>query len=129
MRFVLPAGRHRVLARHGESSGFGDVEITPGTTQTLAIDLDAGKVNVSMTTEQQQTAFPFTWFSVYRVERDASGRTRWHRVFNGCYYASTDIVLPVGEYVASGRTDRYRRETAFTVEPGTVKSVEIIAAR
>lgn len=129
VRFVLPAGTHRVYARHGESSGFSDVTVEAGTTQTVAVDLDAGRVSVRMTTRQRHAGLPYTWFSVYRVEHDDAGKSRRHRVFNHGYYTSTDIVLPSGDYVAIGRTDRHRGELAFTVEPGVVKRVDIVSSR
>ncbi len=129
VRFVLPAGEHRVLARHGESSGSATMIVEPGSSQTVAVDLDAGRVSMRLTTGQPSAAQPFTWFSVYRIERDASGRERRQRVYNDGYYASTDIVLPSGEYIAFARTDRYRGERAFVITPGSNIAVDILAAR
>ena len=103
--------------------------VEPVSSQSLAIDLDAGRVSVSFMPAQQQPAFPYSWFSVYRVVSDASGNKRRHRVFNDGYYATTDIVLPSGEYIAFARTDRQRGEQRFVVEPGVVESVAIIADR
>lgn len=129
VRFVLPAGQHRVRVKHGESTGYADVQVEAGSRQSLAIDLDAGRVSISFIPGQQQPAFPYSWFSVYRIERDTRGNTRRHRVFNDGFYTSTDIVLPSGEYIAFARTDRHRGEQRFAVEPGAVESIAIVADR
>jgi hypothetical protein len=126
---VLPAGQHRVRVKHGESTGYADVQVEAGSRQSLAIDLDAGRVSISFIPGQQQPAFPYSWFSVYRIERDTMGNTRRHRVFNDGFYTSTDIVLPSGEYIAFARTDRRRGEQRFAVEPGAVESIAIVADR
>lgn len=129
VRFVLPAGEHRLLARHGGSSGSATVVVEPGSSQTLAVDLDAGRVSVRLTTGQAALAQPFTWFSVYRIERDDAGRERRERVYHDGYHATTDIVLPAGEYIAFARTDRHRGERGFVITPGSSLSVDIPASR
>ncbi|MCB1722827.1 MAG: hypothetical protein KDJ39_03960 [Gammaproteobacteria bacterium] len=128
-RFVLPAGSHRIVAAQGETSGGVDVDIEPGTSQTVAIDLDAGRVNLRFVPDRDQPEFPYSWFSVYRVDRDAQGRERRQRIYNEGYYADTDIVLPSGDYIAYARTDRFQGEAAFHVAPGSNARVDVVASQ
>lgn len=128
-RFVVPAGVHRVVARHGESVGSADIEVAPGESRTLAIDLAAGRVTLALHGQRGGQASPYTWFSVYRIDRDASGRERRRRVYNEGYYASTDVVLPAGDYIAFARSDDQRAERAFHVNPGGDVQIELVAAQ
>ncbi|MDJ0738087.1 MAG: hypothetical protein QNJ91_00100 [Gammaproteobacteria bacterium] len=129
VRFVLPSGTHRVRARHGRSAGSARVDIAPGTAQTLAVALDAGRVSVSLVQADAADAQHHTWFSVYRIEHDAAGRERRERVYNDGYFASTDIVLPAGDYIAYAQAAGRRGERRFAVEPGRLQRVEIRASR
>jgi hypothetical protein len=127
--FILPAGEHRVLARHGESSGMATVTVEAGSRETLALDLDAGRISMTFSAGSPATVQPYTWFSVYRVERGGSGTERRHRVYNEGFYANTDIVLPTGRYIAFAKTDRYAGEQPFDVAAGSVSQITITATR
>ncbi|MCB1802055.1 MAG: hypothetical protein KDI82_10255 [Gammaproteobacteria bacterium] len=127
-RFIVPAGRHRVFAKHGESTGEKVVEVAPGSSQTVSVDLDAGRISLQFQPEADQPAFPYTWFSVYRIEHDAQGRARRQRVYNEGYFASTEVVLPAGEYIAFARSDQHHGEARFSVTPGMNGKVDLVAA-
>jgi hypothetical protein len=128
-RFVMPAGEQHIVARNGESSGSRVVAVEPGSRQTVAVELDAGRVSMALTAGSPANEQPYTWFSIYRVERNVTGREQRERVYNAGYYASTDIVLPAGRYIAFARNQSYAGEKVFEIEPGIVKQIEISASR
>lgn len=124
-RFVVPAGRYQVLAANGESRGAQTVGVTAGSSQSLGIDLDAGRVSLRLADDATAPAYPYSWFSVYRVEHDDDGREWRRRVYNAGYFADTDIVLPSGDYVAFARSDGRRGDLAFSVAPGSNQAMTI----
>ena len=50
-------------------------------------------------------------------------------MYNEGYYASTDVVLPAGDYIAFARSDDQRAERAFHVNPGGDVQIELVAAQ
>lgn len=126
-RFLLPAGRHRAAATHGESAGEIEIDVEPGSSQTVAVDLDAGRINLQFLPQARHAAFPYTWFSVYRVEHDAQQRPRRRRVYNEGYFTSTDLVLPSGDYIVFTRSDQHQGEATFSVKPGSIDKIDVIA--
>ena len=126
---MVPAGDYLAFAQAGEGVGSVPVEVVAGAQQTLSIPIEAARVGLQLQAEGGSVPLPHTWFSVYRIERDAAGRERRQRVYNDGYYSSTDIVLPSGEYIAFARADRFRGERAFVITPGSNIAVDILAAR
>jgi hypothetical protein len=127
--FVLPAGRYLATARVGESERSLPVEVAAGSQQSALIPLDAGRVGLTLVAAPGQGPYADTWFSIYRVERDARGQLRRRRVFNEGYFAGTDVVLPAGDYIAFARHGGQRGERRFAVLPGEVRSLAIVARR
>lgn len=127
VRYVLPRGRYRAIAGLGESEGSMEVEIEPGTSQTVPIDLDAARVTLSLVPRQGSATYPYTWFSIYRIEQDGSGKEWRRRVYNDGFYPQTDVVLPAGNYLVFARSSENRGEAAFSLAPGEVKALPIVA--
>ncbi len=127
--FTLPAGRYLASARVGESEHSVPVEVVAGAQQTAVIPQHAGRVTLALVEAQGEDPYASSWFSVYRLKRDARGNPRHRRVFNEGYFAATDLILPAGDYVAFARHGMRRGERRFAVLPGEVKSLAIEAGR
>lgn len=125
--FVVPAGRYRVKAGIGESEGTEEVVIEPGGRHSLAISLDAARVVLRLSSPSDPAPMPYTWFSVYRIERDARGAEWRRRVYNAGYFPETEIVLPAGNYLAVARSYTGRGERTFRVAPGETLELGITA--
>jgi hypothetical protein len=127
-RLTLPAGRYDVVARYGEGETSRTVEVGAGSRAQLALDLDAGRVTLSLAAAGGGRPYPATWFSVFRIEGGGSGQVR-RRVYHSGYYASTDLILPAGQYLAYAHDAGHRGQLSFQVDPGDVKQLSIIAGR
>lgn len=127
--FVLPAGRYLATARVGESERSVPVEVAAGSQQSALIPLHAGRVSLTLVAAPGKGPYADTWFSVYRVERDAQGQLRRRRLFNEGYFAETDVVLPAGDYIVFARHGGQRGERRFAVLPGEVKSLAVVVQR
>jgi hypothetical protein len=126
-RFIVPAGRYRASARVGEGTGSVVIDVAAGDSMTAVVNVDAGRVGLRLVDEAAPQANEFTWYSVYRIERDAQGKLRRRRVFNDGYYAETELVLPAGNYVAFARNQTRKGEREFTLQAGEIKSLSILA--
>ncbi len=126
-RFIVPAGRYRASARVGEGKGSIVIDVAAGDSMTAVVNVDAGRVGLRLVDQAAPQANTFTWYSVYRIERDAQGKLRRRRVFNDGYYAETELVLPAGDYIAFARNQTRKGEREFTLQAGEIKSVPILA--
>lgn len=126
-RFVLPAGEYRVTARLGESESSKRIRLAAGDRHTETLALDAARVSLSLLPQGGHRPFNYTWFSVYRLEERRGGTPTRRRVFNEGYFASTDLVLPPGRYVAFARHQTHSGELDFAVAPGDTRTLQIQA--
>ena len=103
------------------------IDVAAGDSMTAVVNVDAGRVGLRLVDQAAPQANTFTWYSVYRIERDAQGKLRRRRVFNDGYYAETELVLPAGDYIAFARNQTRKGEREFTLQAGEIKSVPILA--
>jgi len=123
-RFVLPAGRYLVRARLDDTEHSRKIELEAAEQVSTLIELDAGRVALQMVQDESNEPLGYTWFSVYRVERDGKQR---RRVFNDGYFSERELILPEGHYVAFGRHRHLAGETDFEVRAGESSQVAIVA--
>ncbi|MCB1774958.1 MAG: hypothetical protein KDI88_15185 [Gammaproteobacteria bacterium] len=123
-QFVLPRGRYLVRARIGDTEQRREIELQAADRASALIEMDAGRVALQMVRDENDEPLGYTWFSVYRVERDGSQR---RRVFNDGYFNERELILPEGRYVAFGRHRHLAGETDFEVRAGEFSRVAIVA--
>jgi hypothetical protein len=122
--FILPSGRYLVRATIGDTAQSREISLRAAEHTSALIELDAGRVALQMVQDENDEPVGYTWFSVYRVERD--GRQR-RRVFSDGYFSERELILPEGRYVAFGRHRHLAGETDFEVRAGESRKVAIVA--
>jgi Tol biopolymer transport system component len=122
--FVLPRGQYIVRARIGDTEQRREIDLQAAEKTNALIEIDAGRVALQMVRDEDNEPLGYTWFSVYRVERD--GRQR-RRVFNDGYYSERELILPEGRYIAFGRHRHLAGEKDFEVRAGEFSRVAIAA--
>jgi len=118
--FTLPAGRYRVVARHGLAEAADTVELEAGAILGRNLALNTGTVRVKAVLAEGEAAPRDTLFFVY--SRGADGR--WREVMRSALDAPA-FALPEGEYRIEARLDAARADITAQVTAGETSDTTI----
>ncbi|MFQ5625178.1 MAG: VWA domain-containing protein [Methyloligellaceae bacterium] len=132
-KFRLPAGKYHVVAKRGNATVSGEIEITAGKRTDTAFVMSAGLLALSATLTSGKGPMKkgMRW-DVYSLEKDLEGK-RKH--INGNYDAKPVFALPEGKYhvvakagnaIKAGEVEvnaGKRTESLFDLNAGMVKLV------
>lgn len=118
--FTLPAGRYRVVARHGLAEAADTVELEAGAILGRNLALNTGTVHVKAVLAEGEAAPRDTLFFVY--SRGADGG--WREVMRSAL-GTPAFALPEGEYRIEARLDAARADITAQVTAGETRDTTI----
>jgi len=124
--FYLPAGRYRVVARHGLAEAEDTVELEAGAILGRNLALNAGTLRVVAKLSEDQPAPRDTVYFVYREDDEGE----WQEVARSVLQEPA-FTLPAGPYRIEARLDAVRASIEATVAAGetTQKTMRLPAGR
>jgi len=111
--FILPAGRYRVVARHGLAEAEDTVALEAGAVLGRSLALNTGTVRVKAVLAEGEAAPQDTLFFVHA--RNADGE--WAEVLRSALDTPA-FALPEGEYRIEARLDAARSRITIQIAPG-----------
>lgn len=114
--FTLPAGRYRIVARHGLAEAADTVDLEAGAILGRSLALNTGTIRVRARLAEGEAAPRDTLFFVYKRSADGA----WGEVMRSAL-ASPAFALPEGDYRIEARLDAARAELTTSVEAGQTR--------
>jgi Caspase domain len=123
-KFVLPAGRYYITARHGASASAQELVVEPGKAHTHNIELNAGRIKLlGRSKDGAQLSKGVRW-DIYTAKADFEGKRRH------ITYATEPqpiLTLSAGTYRVVLSHGKTRTVKELTVTAGDIKRVDLTA--
>jgi Ca-activated chloride channel homolog len=120
--FTFNEGKYFVVAKNGNASVIGEIDIKAGKRIEPVLDLNAGIVKlVAKASTGNEISQGLRW-DIYGTEKDLEGK-RPH--IGGSYDGTPLFTLPAGKYAVEIKVGQAMSQAELEVKPGDSKQVEI----